>query len=295
MNIHQLNIFVSVYKNRSFTKASEELGLSQPTVSEQIKNLEEQLNCRLFDRLGRSIQPTTEADILYPKAVEIIEEIEELKGFISESRNSVSGTIHIGASTIPGTYILPRLAAAFKRQYPDVSFEIEIGDSQEITDRVLGHDLILGFTGAKPESDKIQAQEFLSDRLILAATPDMIKTDKISIKELIKLPFILRERGSGTRKTMEVFLGQKGISIKDLNVVAQLGSTDAVKEAMKASLGVSIISRLAIEEELKQGTLKEIKLKGLDIKRNFYIISLKKRTLPLAYKRFYEYVLSEAE
>ncbi|NOX19899.1 MAG: hypothetical protein GXO99_01360, partial [Nitrospirae bacterium] len=187
-----------------------------------------------------------------------------------------------------------RLAASFKKQYPEVSFEIEIGDSHEITERVLGHDLILGFTGARPESEKIKAKEFLSDRLVLAASSEIVKKDRLSFKELLDLPFILREKGSGTRKTMEVFLGKKGIAIKDLNVVACLGSTDSIKEALKATLGVSIISKIAIEEELRQGVLREIKLKGLDIRRNFYIISLKKRTLPLIYKRFYEYVLSEA-
>ena len=126
MDIHQLRIFASVYKNRSFSKASKENHISQPTISEHIKNLENDLNCKLFDRLGRSIVPTKEAEILYPRALHIIENLEELKYDISRAGGSVKGQLLIGASTIPGTYILPVIASNFKKTYPDVSFEIII-------------------------------------------------------------------------------------------------------------------------------------------------------------------------
>jgi DNA-binding transcriptional LysR family regulator len=116
MDIHHLKIFVSVYKNKSFTKASEELHISQPTISEHIKNLENSLECKLFDRLGRSIMPTVEADLLYPKALQILEDLDQIQQEITAAGTGVKGKLVIGASTIPGAYILPRMAYSFKKR-----------------------------------------------------------------------------------------------------------------------------------------------------------------------------------
>ncbi len=293
MNLHQLNTFITVYSLKSFTKAAEELGLSQPTISEQIKNLEDSIGCKLFDRLGRTVVPTKEAEVLYPKVVEIIEEVKGLKEYISEETRKVEGLIRFGASTIPGAYILPKLAARFRKLYPDVSFELEVSDSELITEKVKNHELMLGFTGAIMDDEKIDAMPFYKDRLVLAGSAELIEKDRITPQELLSLPFILREKGSGTRRTMERFLDSKGIDITDLNIIAVFGSTDAVKEALKSSLGVSIISDIAIKEELKSGVLREIRVRGFNIKRNFYIITFKNRTLPIQYRRFYEFVLGK--
>ncbi len=293
MNFHQLNTFITVYNLRSFTRAAEELGLSQPTISEQIKNLEEAIGFRLFDRLGRSVIPTKEADLLYPKVIEILEEVRGLKDYISEETRKVEGLIKFGASTIPGTYILPVLAARFRQLYPDVSFEIEVSDSEVITEKVKNHELLIGFTGAIMDNEKIDSKPFYKDRLVIAGSSKLITKDRITSQELLVMPFVLREKGSGTRRTMERFLESKGISISDLNIVAVLGSTDAVKEALKSSLGVSIISDIAILKELQSGELREIKVRGFNIKRNFYIITFKNKTLPLQYRRFYDFVIGK--
>ncbi len=293
MNLQQLNTFITVYNLKSFTRAAEELGLSQPTISEQIKNLEQDIGFKLFDRLGRTVIPTREAEVLYPKVLEILEELGTLKDYVSEETRRIEGLVRFGASTIPGTYILPALAARFRESYPDVSFEIDISDSEIVTEKVINHELLIGFTGAIMDSEKIDARPFYKDRLVLAASPERVKKDRISLDELLTLPFILREKGSGTRKTMERFLESRGINTTDLNVIAVLGSTDAVKEALKSSLGVSIISDIAIQDELKNGQLKEIKIRGFNIKRNFYIITFKNKTLPLQYRKFYEFVLSK--
>ena len=129
MEIHHLKIFASVYRHRSFTRASEELRISQPTISEHIKNLENSLDCTLFDRLGRSIMPTAVAEILYPKALQLLDDIDLIREEVSAAGTEIKGRLIIGASTIPGTYILPRAAHSFKKEHPEVAFDIRINDS----------------------------------------------------------------------------------------------------------------------------------------------------------------------
>jgi DNA-binding transcriptional LysR family regulator len=287
-----LKIFVSVYKARSFTKAAEELYTSQPTVSEHIQNLEARLNCKLFDRLGRSILPTAEAEILYPRAIAILEDLQRLEEEISATGKSVSGELIIGASTIPGAYILPGLAASFKKQFPGISFEIRINDSAKIVEAVAGNELLLGVVGAKIATARLQYQPFAEDELILAAASGNPVAPEITIEELGKLPFIVRERGSGTRKSTEALLARQHQALSQLNICATLGSSAAVKEAIKANLGVSVISRYAIQDELQSGKIKEIHIPGLTMKRNFYVVTSTRRTLPNHYRELMNRLLT---
>ena len=286
MDIHHLKIFVSVYKNKSFTRASEELHISQPTISEHIKNLENSLDCRLFDRLGRSIMPTAEADLLYPKALQILEGLDQIQQEITAAGTGVKGKLVIGASTIPGAYILPRMAYSFKNQYPEIAFEILIEDSGKITNMVLQHDLLCGIVGAKMKSDKLDYASLIEDELVLVTSPKTLNKKKINLDELTKLPFLQREEGSGTRQTFENFLRKNNFSTVDFNIVATLGSISAVKQAVKAKLGVSVISRIAVQEELDNNILQEIPIKNLKMKRKFYLVRRKKRTLPPQYLAF---------
>lgn len=283
-----------MYKSGSFTKASEILETSQPTISEQIKTLEKNLGCKLFDRLGRTIRPTSKAELLFPKALSILEEISQLKEEMAmEDDQCLSGELILGASTIPGAYILPRLATVFKEKHPDISlsFEIRIADSGEIIDSVLNHDLLLGIVGSETASQKLQFSPLIGDELVLAAAAKHYTSDTISMKKFLKLPFLLREKGSGTRKSMEEFGAKTGFETGQLNTVAVLGSNAAIKEAIKANLGVSILSRISISDELENGKIKEIKVKGLTMKRMFYAVTLKKRSLPVCYRVFLERLL----
>ena len=286
MDIHHLKIFVSVYKNKSFTRASEELHISQPTISEHIKNLENSLDCRLFDRLGRSIMPTAEADVLYPKALQLLDDLDQIQQEISATGAGVKGKLVIGASTIPGIYILPRLAYSFKEQYPDIEFEIPIEDSSKITSQVLQHELLCGIVGAKITSDKLLYEPLIEDELVLVATKKVLTQKTVTLAKLATIPFLQRETGSGTRQTFENFLKKNNISSSALNVVATLGSTSAVKQAVKENLGTSVISRIAVQEELDNNILQEIPIGNLKMKRKFYLVQQKKRTLPPQYLAF---------
>ena len=292
MDIHHLKIFVSVYKNKSFTKASEELNISQPTISEHVKNLENSLDCKLFDRLGRSIMPTKQGDVLYPKALQLLDDLDLIQEEITAAGTGIKGKLFIGASTIPGTYILPRLAYSFKKQFPDIAFEILMEDSAKINNMILQHELLCGIVGARITSDKLDYFPLIEDEIILVSAPKVHPAKSVSLEKLASIPFLQREIGSGTRQTFENFLAQK-ISIANFNLVATLGSTSAVKQAVKEGLGVSVISRIAVQEELDSGILHEIPIRNMEMKRNFYLVRQKKRTLPPQYSAFCKHMKKE--
>lgn len=290
MDIHHLKVFVSVFKNRSFSKASEELHLTQPTVSDHIKALEEELNCMLFDRLGRTIIPTKEAGALYNQAMEIIEKVDVVKSAIKELKKEVSGELIIGASTIPGTYLLPRIISDFSKDHPSVSFQVVESDSRGIVEKVLRHELLLGIVGAKLNNAQLTFTPVTEDELIAVSSPSLIRKNEMSLEEFTGLPIVIREEGSGTRKEMERIFESRDISPDRLRIAGLFGSTDAVKQAVKAGLGVTILSELAVTDALKYKALKKIKVRGVQMKRKFYAVTHKKRTLPLAYSHFLDYL-----
>ena len=240
--------------------------------------------------MGRTILPTAEADLLYPRAVDILLEIDKLEEDIKESKNAVTGELVIGASTVPGTYILPQLAATFKKKFPSISFEISIDQTEKIIDSVAANQLYMGMVGAKIPSSKLTYEKYSEDQLLLAAATDFSSAPVISVADLKNLPFIVREKGSGTRKSIELLLHQHNQSIKDLNIIATLGSSAAVKEAVKANLGVSIISQHTIKEELLNGKVKKIDIEGFHFLRSFYLVTPKKRSLPHHYRTFISYI-----
>ncbi len=295
MDIHQLKVFAAVYKNRSFSRASEALHLTQPTISNHIKTLEDEFGCKLFDRLGRSIIPTKEAEVLYTHALEIITKAETIDEAIREIKKDLTGKIIIGASTIPGVYLMPRMMTEFRKKYPEISFQIQISDSSGILESIARHDLLLGIVGAKLGNDQIHYIPFVEDQLIVIASPSKVKENSLPLKKLTDYPLVLREEGSGTRRETEKFLEGKGLPSGKFQIAGIFGSTDAVKQAVKAGLGISILSKFAVADELEHGILQEIALTDLQMRRRFYIVVHKKRTLPKAYEIFLEHILTESK
>jgi DNA-binding transcriptional LysR family regulator len=295
VDIHQLRVFASVFRNKSFSKASEELHLTQPTISNHIKSLEDEFDCKLFDRLGRTNIPTKEAEVLYSHSMELIEKADTIKEAIGEIRKDVTGKLVVGASTIPGVYLLPRIMSEFQKRYPSITFQILISDSRGIVDSVSKHELLLGFVGAKLGNEQINYIPFIQDKLIVVSSPNLEKNSRMTLKELVKLPMVLREEGSGTRRETEKLLESKGFSLEDLKISGIFGSTDAVKQAVKAGLGVSILSNFSVIDELDHEILKEIKLTDIEMKRRFYIVTHKKRTLPRLYDTFLKHIITESK
>jgi DNA-binding transcriptional LysR family regulator len=292
MDIHHLRIFLSVFRNRSFSKASRELRLSQPTVSDHIKTLEDYLECTLFERLAKKIIPTGEAEVLYNHAIEVTEKADSIRHAIGQFKKEVAGELIIGASSIPGTYLLPYLMASFKVKYPAVSFQILVSDSKAIIEKVLKHEVLVGMVGAKLSSQYITYVPFLEDELIIVSSPALVKGKRISLKDLSSYPMVMREEGSGTRRETEKILDAHGVSTDSLRSAGIFGSPDSVKQAVKAGLGIAVVSKLSVADELKHGTLKAITLNSIRMHRNFYIATHKKRALPRHYQLFLEHLQS---
>jgi len=293
VDIHHLRIFLSVYRNRSFSLAARELRLSQPTVSDHIKTLERHLDCALFERLARAIAPTGEAELLYDHAVEIVEKTEAIRHSLGDFRKDVSGELIVGASSIPGTYLLPPLVASFHARHPAVSFQVLVSDSRAVVEKISRHELLLGVVGSKINAARIEYLPFQEDELVFIAPPSLVKKiGRCSLKELAKQPFVMREEGSGTRRETERILADSGFPPDALKPAAVFGSTDAVKQAVQAGMGVAVVSRFAIAQELRCGTLCALKPGKLRMKRDFFIVHHRKRVLPRLYCLFMEHLRS---
>ncbi|MEW6672586.1 MAG: selenium metabolism-associated LysR family transcriptional regulator [Thermodesulfobacteriota bacterium] len=297
MDLWQLHIFCKVIELKSFSKAGEAAHLSQPTVSSHIRDLEEHFNCRLIDRLAKEALPTKAGEMLYGYARRLITLREEAETALSLFHGKMKGRLIIGGSTIPGAYVIPRLIGSFKTRYPDVIISLMIGDTEKIINATLSGELEIGIVGARTENKKISQQALIDDEmcLVVPAKHRWALKKKIEMHLLLKEPFIIRERGSGTLKSFEQNLSGGDIRIEDFNVVAEMGSTEAVCQAVKNGVGVSIVSRIAVSEELNAGTLKAITIAGFNLRRSFYLTLHKYRSLSPLGNTFVEHIRKELQ
>jgi len=296
MDLWQLNIFCKVIELKSFSKAGDAVHLSQPTISSHIKALEEHLECQLVDRLGKEAVPTKAGELLYGYARRLIALRDEAETTLAEFQGKIKGRLVIGGSTIPGEFILPRLIGAFTKDYPDVTISLIIGDTERVINDILNGVLELGIVGAKTGDKRIFQEKLIEDkmRLIIPGDHKWSKKRRIHLKMLVEEPFIIRERGSGTLKSIELSLLKKGVSTNDLKVIAQMGSTEAVIQGIKSKVGVSILSTIAVEEALQRGSLKALDIEGLSLKRSFYLTTHKQRTASPLCKAFMEFLIRGA-
>lgn len=292
MDLQQLKGFMAVAKHGSFSRASEELFRTQPAISKQIRALEESLETKLFHRLGRKIQLTDAGEVLYRHAHRIFQVLEEARGSISELKGLQQGHLRISAASTVGTYMLPRALGRFKRRYPGIDISLAITNKAQVLGQVLEHEADLGFVGPPVQPEELQKEEYLLDELVLIVDPNhpLAHEEFVSTDQLKEEIFILREQGSGTREIMEEELGRKGIILKK---AMELGSTEAIKQAVAANLGVSIVSKYAITLEVVMGRLCAAHINDLNLRRQLYTVSNRERTLPAAAAAFLE-LLREA-
>ncbi len=291
MDIKQLEVFINVAKFNSFTKAAEELNLSQPTISLHVQNLEKELGVKLFDREGRKASLTPPGKVLYKYAMEIIKLKKRALLAVREFLGRIEGEFTIGASTVPGEYILPKVLASFMNNYPNTKFSLKVSDSEAVINDVLSENLEIGAVGSRRETERLTFIPFYEDEIILVRNKDL--PELRDYLELVKAPLIMREKGSGTRKIFEEHIHRLGINPKNLNVIAELGSTTAVKEAVKSGLGYGVISNLAVMEELNTGKLFKNPIENLEIKREFYIVKKRQKTLSPAINLFMEFITNK--
>jgi DNA-binding transcriptional LysR family regulator len=289
MELKYLEIFCTVVDLKSFSKAAQVLHLTQPTISVHIKALEDEFSTKLLDRLGRTIQATQDGEILYRYAKEIVAMKENTRRAMERITGTVGGKIVIGASTIPGEYILPQLLAKFKRAYPDVFPTLRIGDSNDIYESVLRGEVDFGVIGTAVKDKNIVTQKYLGDEIILAA-PAGYKASVLKKDELRTVPLLVREKGSGSRSSIEEHLNRIGLTLDSLNIIAEIGSSQALIQAVKSGMGLTFTSRRSVQDEIKRETLKSVKLKGILIHRNFYVITHRLRFNSLICRTFIEFL-----
>ncbi len=297
MDIRKLQVFCKVVELRSFTRTAEAVLLSQPTVSEHIRSLEQELGQKLVNRLGRDIEPTPVGRLLYDYARRILRLQQEALQAVAEYSGTMAGRIMIGCGTIPGTYILPGLIGSFRSRYPAIKATLQITSSRTIAGKVMEGELELGVVGARWNERGLEWSRVFADELSLAMHPDhpWAEREAVTLAELVEEPFILRESGSGTRRVIAQILEEHGFRESQLKEVAEIGSTAAVKEAVKAGLGISILSRRALIDDLNCGSIATVPVQGIRLERPFYLIRRRRRELPPVATVFCKYLLEEAE
>jgi DNA-binding transcriptional LysR family regulator len=283
---------------KSFSRAADDLFLTQPTVSGHILSLERSLSLRLFDRTGREIRLTKAGEMFLRYATKILTVRKDLLNALSEFSQGIRGELSLGASTIPGEYLLPRLMGDFKREHPRFTLSLKISDTKDIVQKLLQGHIEFGVIGAKVDHPSLHYEKFEEDEIIVIAPSDHPLTRKRSVgfEDLLKEPWIIREEGSGTQMTVERVLRKKGKSLKDFNVAIEMGSTSSVKEGVKAKLGLAFISRRAVEEELNRNLFTSITLEGLEsISRQIYIVSQRGKTASPAGMEFLRFLKKKRE
>jgi DNA-binding transcriptional LysR family regulator len=296
MDARQLEIFVKVAELGSFSRAAEALFLTQPTVSEHIRGLEEELGVRLLDRLGRGAAPTKAGQLLLGYARRILDLHREARQAVDQFQGRMSGELVVAASTIPGEYVLPALIGRFKEKYPDISISLLIGDTQRVVEWILEGRAELAVAGGQIDHRALEYRELMPDELVLvvsAAHPWHGK--KIATLEEVRAePLIVRERGSGSRHALEKALAEVGLDLSDFRVVGEMGSTQAIKQGVKAGVGISLISKRAVAEECQHGTLHCVKVKDLRFSRAFYLVTSATRTRSPLAETFRAFLISES-
>jgi DNA-binding transcriptional LysR family regulator len=258
----RLHVFYSVAKLLSFTKAAEELHMTQPAVTFQVRQLEEHFNTRLFDRTHNKISLTEAGERVYAHAEKIFEIYNDLENSVRELTGEISGVLILGASTTIAEYMLPALLGDFKDKYPDVNIRLKVSNTDGIVSMVENNVIDLGVVEAPVNNKNLAVEACRTDRLVAIAPPghELAKQEKIPVQAILDYPFICREEGSGTREVIMDYLKEAGVDPGQLNVIMELGSLEALKGAVEAGIGVSIISRATLAKEIKLASLEVVEL-----------------------------------
>ena len=291
MTLLQMESFVALVEEESFTRGARRMCVTQPTLTKHIRSLEDAAGTRIVHRTNAGVSPTPEGRILYDYARRILRLREVAREKIRESGEDGSGTIRVAASTIPATYLLPRVLGRFLQQHPAVRLHVQSADSRDVSRMVSDGEAEMGFVGKEPADRKLIVEPLWEDRLV-AVFPEghpWSKRGSVRPEELFGQPFIMREEGSGTRETFAACLqknGGKGIAA--LNVVCELGSSEAVKEAVLNGMGISLLSVFAVEREAAAGRLGVATVEGCPMKRHVYLLYRRNFALNACHERFRE-------
>lgn len=289
MDLNKLRSFCRVYEFASFSRAAQELFLSQPTISAHVHSLELELETLLFDRLGRSVLPTQAGRMLYLHAKQVLQQLEKAVQDVHLVKDQVAGDLYLGGSTIPGNYLLPRLMHSFKTRHPKVSLYLELNDTLEIANRVQEGGLDLGVIGAQTGHFDLEFLPVMQDELVVVGLQVWLGSARtVNLQTLFSLPWVLREQGSGTRIAWQSALAALGKNIQELQVSAVVHSTNAMLKCVLAGLGVAVTSRLAAKEFLDREEMVSVQAPELCLQRSFFAVRHKQRDHFPAAQKFWQ-------
>jgi DNA-binding transcriptional LysR family regulator len=270
----RLKIFYTTAQLKSFTKAAQVLNLTQPAVTFQIKNLEDELKTRLFDRDANRITLTHTGKILLHHAEKILREYEKAKEEIAKISGKLGGDIRIGIASVLGKYFLPKLIGYFKQEYPNVEIIMLVGNSGKLIQDLRQHAVDLIIVSEPVSAQHFVVKPFVEDELVVIVNPKhkWAQRSMIEVEDLLKENIVIREEGSGTREVLKNFLSSKSISFKSLQTVMTMGGSEALKSAVESGIGYGIVSNIAVRSEIESGLLKQIKIRGEYLKRSFLVV-----------------------
>jgi DNA-binding transcriptional LysR family regulator len=287
MDARDLEVFLSVAKHLSFTRAGQEVHLSQPSVSVRVRQLERDLGVKLFEQLGKKVALTEAGRLLMPHARRVLTAMDDARHAIEELQGLERGTIRIGASTTPGMYLVPKVIARFKLRHPNVRIHLGIEDTRRVEEGVITNEFDFGFVGGHLAGDEIEVIPWLTDEVVLVVPPGhaLARKRRVGPQDIANEPFIFREQGSATQAAVERGLSESGLQLK---AVMEMSNPEAVKQAVQGGLGLAFLSRFAIAAELKAKTLAPVSVRGLGVRRELKIVHRRDKHLSRAARAFIE-------
>jgi DNA-binding transcriptional LysR family regulator len=288
MDTRQLAAFCTVVERKSFSRAAEQLGLTQPAVSQQIRSLEKRFGRQLLDRSGRRVEPTEAGRRLYRRAQRLLALEHQLVDEVAaETDGELAGTVQIGASTGPGGGVVPLLLCEFQLRNPGVEVALSVFDTQRVVELVAERELELGVVGAARPHRSVVFEPLFRDEVVLVCAPGhRFAGRKLSLEQLRDEPLVVMQEGAGVRQVIEDELRHAGARLRDFDVRLELGLQESVKSAVAAGYGVSFISRSAVEAELAAGTLTAAQVEGLEPSREISLVRSSGRPLTHAAEAF---------
>ncbi|HHX87712.1 MAG TPA: LysR family transcriptional regulator [Firmicutes bacterium] len=297
MDFQQLKLFISVASLKSFSQTAERMFISQPSVSRYIKLLEEELGVILIDRSRSKITLTDEGKRFMDYAQRLVNIQQEAVAELSSKKEQIQGLLYIGASTVPGLYLLPPKLAGFKKLHPQVEMNLTILDSSAVLENVLNYSFDLGFVGTVVEEKYFEFKPVGEDELLLAAPPGLfpVKEDRaearITIEDCLPYNLLVRERGSATRLLLEQALRECGLKLKDFKGLVYISSLEGIKQAVRYGMGISFLSSCSVEDYLRAGWLCGYRIEDLNLKREFNLVYHRQRVQSQAAREFANYML----
>lgn len=291
ISLRQLEVFEAVARNLNFTRASEELYLTQPAVSMQVKQLEEMLGVPLFEHVGKRIHLTEAGTEVLSYARAIAAQLDELEGVITRLRGLRGGKLRISVAST-ANYFIPTILGAFSRRYPDVTISLDVTNRETLLRSLAENTVDLVVMGQPPKEANAEAELFLENPLVVVAPPDhaLASSNAIPLARLQDEIFLVRERGSGTRIAMERFFSERGVT---LTTGMEVGSNEAIKQAVQAGLGLGLLSKATIEQELALDRLVVLDVEEFPIMRHWYLSHRRGKRLSAAAEAFRQFLLDE--